>query len=520
MTLLSQAGVPQSFGLQRSGWLGKNRATLILIGVLVVAFAVRAYVVWNVTYFVGPDEIFQYFEQAHRLVFGTGVVPLEVVEGLRSLLLPGFAASIMAAASAFGHDPWIYVLAVKLATIILSLSVVYIGFRLAQRQAGLLAAAATGLFCASWFELVYFSSALMTEEVGAHCALWALYLGDIARESRNRRTAICSGAFAALALCLRIQLAPALALAVVWEYRRDWKLWEAFFLGGVPIFLLAAGVLDWLTWGAPFHSIWVNLLENVASGLAARLGTLPLYAYVLGISYSWSVATLPLALLAMFGARRAPALALFAASVLLSHSFIGHKEYRFIYPALMVVPILTGLGGSRAAEFLYARYGAWAEWLTYTGSALAFAAVSYYAGTQGLLASAWQNGRSDILVFAAAHRQADLCGLAVSGINWWRTGGYTYLNRDVPLYYSDSNDGFGPDVGAVSMLRRFKVIVSGAEIPQYPGVELLSRVTRYNYLIAPANAAPGAFSQISCFEDAADIGSRAICLFKRTGSCH
>ena len=39
-----------------------------------------------------PDEIYQTQEQAHRLVYGYGIVPWEFRDGVRSWILPGLLA--------------------------------------------------------------------------------------------------------------------------------------------------------------------------------------------------------------------------------------------------------------------------------------------------------------------------------------------------------------------------------------------------------------------------------------------
>ena len=44
---------------------------------------------------VWADEIFQTSEQAHRLVYGSGLVPWEFQLGMRSWLLPGVIAALM-----------------------------------------------------------------------------------------------------------------------------------------------------------------------------------------------------------------------------------------------------------------------------------------------------------------------------------------------------------------------------------------------------------------------------------------
>ena len=62
---------------------------------------------------------------------------------------------------------------------------------------------------------------------------------------------------------------------------------------------------------------------------------------------------------------------------------------------------------------------------------------SGYAATHGILAARFHWLRADIQVFLTAHRQADLCALGVKSLPKFATGGYTFLNRNVPLYLWD-----------------------------------------------------------------------------------
>jgi hypothetical protein len=54
------------------------------------------------------DEIFQSLEQAHRVVFGYGLVPWEFEHAIRSWILPGLLAGIMRASLALGDGPHVY----------------------------------------------------------------------------------------------------------------------------------------------------------------------------------------------------------------------------------------------------------------------------------------------------------------------------------------------------------------------------------------------------------------------------
>jgi hypothetical protein len=100
--------------------------------------------------------------------------------------------------------------------------------------------------------------------------------------------------------------------------------------------------------------------------------------------------------------------------------------------------------------------------------AAVIAAVAW-AGASGALAArspAWSRGEG---LLEATRRPAELgaCGVALVGLSWASTGGYTWLHRDVPIYLVDDApalvaawDGF--DAALVSpeyvpMLRGFAV---------------------------------------------------------------
>ena len=68
--------------------LGALRPRLRVWQVLLLAFAARVAVGLANDGVLHPDEIMQYLEQAHRLVFGAGMVPWEDEYGLRPWALP------------------------------------------------------------------------------------------------------------------------------------------------------------------------------------------------------------------------------------------------------------------------------------------------------------------------------------------------------------------------------------------------------------------------------------------------
>ena len=64
---------------------------------LALAFATRTAVSLSGDFVLHPDEIMQYLEPAHRLVFGNGVTYWEHFYGARSWLVPGFVAGVLKA---------------------------------------------------------------------------------------------------------------------------------------------------------------------------------------------------------------------------------------------------------------------------------------------------------------------------------------------------------------------------------------------------------------------------------------
>jgi hypothetical protein len=490
-------------------------AALALPLLLLGALALRVWVFWTQLYVVFADETFQYLEQGHRLAFGTGVLPWEFQDGIRSWLLPGLLAGLMRLTSLIGDDPLLYLRAARFACAALSLVVVLIGFQLGRRHHGLAGGLIAGGLCAIWFDLVYFAPTVMTEVLAAHVGLLALWLGEDAERQTPRRL-LLGGAALGLACCLRYQYGPALAAAVLLQHRLAWPRWRWLLLGAAAVVLPVGGVLDAVTWGSPFQSVWLNAMRNSVQGVSAGIGIDPAAFYLAYLSVALWPAPL-LVSLAGLGARRAPALALAAVAALVMHMLIPHKEVRFIYLALAISPILIGLGIADALRIVAARCGArviaWGVPVTLALAGL----VSLHNATTWPLSLRWQAQRANVSAFLAAHEHPELCGLAVRDVHVFTGGGYTYLHRDVPVFFEDFTASLRLANATVPL--RMAVMLRGQSVPQHPGASLAGAAGQYNMMIADAgNAEPG-FSPVSCFEDATREGRVPLCLFGRPGGC-
>ena len=496
--------------------LPMRRATVGLAAVLLLALTVRVVAFWTQTYVLFLDETFQYLEQGHRLAFGTGVVPWEFDDGIRSWLLPGMIGGLMRLAGMLSGDPLVYVRLVRSLCAILSLVVVMVGFRLGQRRFGLAGAAVAGGFCAIWFDLVYFAPAVLTEVLAAHVAVLAIYLGDAAPDRRvGRRALLLIGALFGLAACLRFQYAPALFAAMLWRYRLDWSRWRWLILGGLAVVLPVGGLLDAVTLGTPFQSIWLNFERNSFDHVSSGMGMQP-PDYFLQY-FAETLHPLPvLGLLLVLGAFRMPALAIAMAATLLVHSLVPHKEVRFIYLAIAVAPVLIGLG---AASILHRLRSVLGRRAAVAGAMLFLSLgmmISWQTGTSALGAR-WQLSRANVEVTLAAHAEPGICGLAIRDVWFWRSGGYTYLNRDVPIYFAFYDPGLKlPGSDRPELVR---VMRDGRAVPQFTLDRLSAETRLFSHMIADRGFEEPGYTRVACFDDLNRADEPELCLYRRPGGC-
>ncbi|MDR3535057.1 MAG: hypothetical protein P4L71_01030 [Acetobacteraceae bacterium] len=489
-------------------------ATLALGGALLMALMLRVAAFRSQIYVIYPDETFQYLEQAHRLAFGSGVVPWEYFVGVRSWLVPGVLAGLFRVASWFTDSPLAFVQLARFGCSVVSLAVVFVGFRLAERHFGTWAAMLTGGLCAVWGELIWFAPTVMPEVLSAHFALLALWCG----ESGRRRSLLLTGFGLGLAACLRFQYAPALFAAALWQHRLDWQRWRLVLCGGAAAILPVAGLLDWVTLGTPFQSIWLNYIVNSKDGVASSMGTVAAWFFPSYLSVAFSPVAL-LVPLVVVGAFRAPALAITATVVVALHSLVPHKEIRFIYLATAVMPILIGLGAAEVLHRLARQRLRQIAWPATAILLVGAAALSWQTAFTGVMAPRWQYHRATIEAVLAAHAAPDLCGLASRDELTIGSAGYAYLHRDVPLilgYLPPERHLPGSDLPM-----RSAIILDGRPVPQVPSGQLTENAKRFNYLLAEDGDTEPGYAVVGCFDDVARTldGRRALCLLKRPGGC-
>jgi GPI mannosyltransferase 3 len=362
----------------------KIAAHAALVALLSLALILRLVVTFEFPNINHPDEIYQTIEQALRLTTGAGIVPWEFKRGIRSWVLPGLFAGLMDLSRLGGRAPDNYLAVIHTFMDLVSLIPVACGFFWGLRAFGLGGAILVGWVTATWAELIYFAPHTLTEVVAGNVLVAALYLAYPERGEVGSGRLFAAGLLFGLTFIIRFHLAPSLAVAVACvcglQVRRRW----IPLLVGASIPVFAGGLLDALTWQYPFQSIWLNIWVNLYKGDADRFGVVPWF-YIIGfLVYFWGGAFSFIVSLALLGGRRLPLLLGVAATILMTHSLIGHKEYRFIYPSLPLIATLVGMG---TVEVLHALW----DWLRpgfSRGYGVVIAAALWSCVSVSLLASA------------------------------------------------------------------------------------------------------------------------------------
>src|SRR5438067_7322218 len=174
---------------------------LVAIGLRLVPILVEPSINWW-------DEVFQATEQAHRLLFGYGLVPWEFQLGMRSWLLPGVVAGLMELSRLLGDGPDYYLPVIAASFALLASAPVICCFLWARRGFGLAGAFAGAAIVAIAPELVYFGARTFSETVAAHLLLIGCFLLEPGYPATSRRRLFAAGLLLGLVCLLRIHLAP------------------------------------------------------------------------------------------------------------------------------------------------------------------------------------------------------------------------------------------------------------------------------------------------------------------------
>jgi hypothetical protein len=415
---------------------------------LVVALGLRAGLAWYDHSVFWPDEIHQSLEQAHRAVFGYGLVPWEFRDGARNWLFPGAIAALWKLAAALGVDSSMaLIMLARLLLVASSVVAVWFAGKLARTSGGLRASLAAVLILATFPPAVVFSYRAMSETASAPLIM----LGAWYLSRRTLRAAGIAGACLAIAFLFRYQNGLFLVFfGAALLLQRRWREALVFAQMGVAIGLLG-GALDWLTWGRPFHSLLAYVDFNLLRSGASSFGVEPFDFYARTLWTSVGPLLPMLAACFAVGSFVHPVLGGAVLAYILAHSVLPHKELRFIVPCLPLFAAVAGIGVERILRRLPApRAIGIASGVLLTGGFahvlfhLTYADMGQYTGTPRASLSVWKTEEEASLLLVDAGKRPDVCGVTVLGARAAFTGGYTYLHREVPLSYESELCSIAP----------------------------------------------------------------------------
>jgi GPI mannosyltransferase 3 len=410
-----------------------------LIGIIFFGIGLRVVAAIYSQGFYHPDEHQQYLEVAQGFVYGCHLRFWEEVRGTRCYIYPGMLAGVLCLLDDVGvRDP---VLQANTIRLLLSLSIfgcLLLFARRWLREGHRIAAYFLVTAVALSPDLIFISLRTLSETVIIIPLLLAFYI--------LRRRPLIAGLLCGLMFGIRFQSAlftAALGIIALYEdvgrtrLSGNWNLTGRIRLSrllslrmavGLTIAILGVGLVDKLTLGDWFHSPLACFRANIEEGIAAKYGIYPFARY-----FTWARGNLlhispfvfPLLLL---GAFREPRLAFIAFLGVLGHSFIAHKEYRFIWPVLPLFFLMIALGFEMAYTWLGR---GWHRQYVVTIGVLSL-----------LVGVAWRSweiqwnpdpSRSSSLALAKLGHWPGVTGVALYGIGESGSGNYFYLRRNIPL---------------------------------------------------------------------------------------
>ena len=331
--------------IQRAILLFKSKPwAAVLLGIVVVVVSSTAV---NSVGYHHADEHYQIIEFANYFLGNVTAdqLPWEFKARIRPSVQPLLAAGFIKANGLMGiSDPFNVLVLLRLATALFGLWV-YINFiktwlsREEEEQSNALLIITSAMFL--WFMpylLVRFSS----ENLGSLFFLWAItqYFSV-----KNRNQLVLFGFLLAMSFVFRFQMGIAIAGLAAWlliiERINLPKI--GIIISGAALGLILLVLSDCLFYSAWVFTPWKYLASNLIEGKAASFGVDPWWFY---FEKLWLYLTPIGSILCVIGVfiwiyKFKKSLFLWVLVPFVAvHCLIGHKEFRFLFPIVFIVPLL------------------------------------------------------------------------------------------------------------------------------------------------------------------------------------
>lgn len=382
--------------------------------VLIIALLIRIIAILLTRGAAHPDEIFQNLEPAWQMVsnFENKMVAWEWIEGVRSYFTPLIIAGIFKLGLLLNLKSTSLVLFTRIIFQIFPAIMMVSIYKFIEKLYGEKSALLAMSFYAFWAPFIYYDIRTLTDAPSAAfimlgtCLIFFNYyfLGGIA-----------------IGISFLFRFQSAIYALTILLFLFVEKLRKIPFIMGFLIILVIQGVLDLIFYGSFFSSPIKYLYFNVISGQSSKFGVLPFYAYIIFIFFFTGIIFTFLIMRAMWRAgikdRGVKFFLITNLPFLIIFSAIGHKEIRFLLPFYsFFIAIGIGLIKFRNLKKFF----------------ILFIVLSFILS----LFFDWNSSGEMCDAFEWIGKQKDLTGIACL-CSPWATGGYVYLNKDVPSTFID-----------------------------------------------------------------------------------
>ena len=404
---------------------------------LLVAFVLRAVLAIHGDFIIHPDEIFQYLEPAHWLVFGYGILPVEFFYGARSWLAPGMVASILWLSKSVGlGEPWFYIDAVKLLFCLLSLLIPWGVYHYSRRILSENAARLALILACIWPYLIAYAHKPLTEFIATNIFMGALGLTAIANLKQKWLVAVIGFLIAAVFL-VRWQYLP-VAFMLWFAVLISLQLRAALALvSGSLLATILVGLLEWFSWGGFFTSYFNNLYVNIALDLLRD--PQPYHFYITRLIY----ATCGGILLSVWVMVKQPKTYLIIwvcmLALLLPHLFAEIKQFRFLF--LLLVLSLIPIAGWTSRQIhennmmalIKPAAAAGILSLAVLGNVFPYETWLHWAPSQ-VETRYWRGHSNKYGVYRQLNQTPNVTGVIHYSSNYLFSPAYYYLHKHIPFY--------------------------------------------------------------------------------------
>ncbi|RYD79642.1 MAG: hypothetical protein EOP53_09330, partial [Sphingobacteriales bacterium] len=322
--------------------------------VFFLSLVFHALAAWFSAGFHHYDEHFQLLEFAAQKagIVAENTLPWEFKAEIRPSLQPWIAFSVIRFLQFLNlHDPFLAAIILRIFAAIIGwfssliLTLTFLQYFKSDHYKKIFIAISALLWFSVYLHIRFSSESLSTS------FFWlgiSVLLFQTQKSSKNTFRFLLSGILLGIAVVLRTQIILMAAGAFLWMLllgKYTWKQLSALLFGGVLAVLFGAW-LDYLFYGhwanTAYNYFTVNILQDKTSQFGVSAWYYYFWAFLRFAQAPMSYLLLPLIVWSWIKFPKS-IITWTCLAFIIPHIFIGHKEFRFIFPLIPAIPVLISL---------------------------------------------------------------------------------------------------------------------------------------------------------------------------------